>query len=234
MQNTKLLRKLFILAIVLVVLGFAGWKTWNIFVFRVTGTSPSLRAVPTDAGYIEIFFNHPLAETNIVKVTDPAKIVKETKQNKKSVRLKLSLLQSGRVYTIGLGTISDTSGKTIDAYTLSFKARVIDFGKLPDNQQKAVLEAQNDKGDQLGDPILSHLPYGGLNFKLTALNEDAGDGNSKLVLEAELLLDKSDVQGDENAAVSEYKLQVTDYIKSLDLKPENYTIRYMVTRPSLF
>jgi len=87
---------------------------------------------------------------------------------------------------------------------------------------------------RFNDPILAHLPYGGLNFSIAA-NIITQNGKPVVTLDAKVLLSAADVNSGpayEQAAINTGKQDIVAYIKSLGLDPNNYTINYEVVQPT--
>jgi hypothetical protein len=75
------------------------------------------------------------------------------------------------------------------------------------------------------DPILDYLPYSTFNYTITANYVS----NSTLELNAKITLYSYDTRNDnEVAAIARYKQEIVDWIKSKNLKPEDYLINYTI------
>jgi hypothetical protein len=109
----------------------------------------------------------------------------------------------------------------------------VTFNKLTTAEQKVLINEQSQFPQQLKDPILSHLPYGTLDYNLTDSFQTV-NGQAQLVLKAQILLDAADVSSPqtEQSAITQYEQQVTQYITSLGLNPSNYDILYSIVQPS--
>ena len=201
--------------------------------FRVVSTHPDLSRVPTSSTFIDINFNQSLDSQNVTTLVtgDPSRIVKNTEIDNKSIRIFFNqpLNDKGK-YRIDLGPIVSKSGKKIHSYSLVIRAYYVPLEQLSKNDQNAVLQ-QPSNDEVANDPLLSHLPYGGIHFSLKATSDPSS--KSKVSIEAHILLDNSDI-GNESAAVTAYKQEVVSYIQSLNLDPANYNITYIVEEPSRF
>lgn len=83
------------------------------------------------------------------------------------------------------------------------------------------------------DPILNSLPHSTLDYNLTVAQGTTGiKGDQKLILDADLLLSAADVRSGRDAAIAAYTQEVRDYITSLGLNPDSYTINYTISESS--
>lgn len=82
------------------------------------------------------------------------------------------------------------------------------------------------------DSILNNLPHSTLDYNLTVAQGTPGVENQKLALDAELLLSAADVRSGRDAAIAAYTQEVRDYITSLGLNPDSYTINYTISESS--
>lgn len=71
------------------------------------------------------------------------------------------------------------------------------------------------------DPMFDYLPHSTLDYTLTA----TVDSSNKTILNAQLFLTEAD-QADPSAALAQYKQEVVEYIQSVGLNPNSYTINY--------
>jgi hypothetical protein len=212
-----------IIALLLLLIGYMLYLSLT---FRVVGTSPKLSNVATASPYIKVSFNRELS-SNGLSVSGTDNLIKSTSVDGKILQVNLNNMTTGNEYTIHINSIESTGGKTIQDKDLTFKAKNIDVSKLPKDQQQTLINQQDHNQGVAADPIVEHLPYGTLDFTLTAQTPDTNQDQSKLVLNARLLLSHADMSN-EDAAVAQYKKEVTDYIVSLGLNPANYNIQYIV------
>jgi len=203
--------------------------------FRVSSTYPNTNNFPTSSPYIDIKVNHELAKQDITKVfSSKPNIVKSVEQkDNKNIRIKLAPLDDGRLYAITINNLKDIGGKTIQNMVIVLKAKYIPSEKLSKDLRKAVSDDQDQK-QLISDPILSYLPYGGINYKLNATYNTNKSNNDVIAIDAQILLNASDVRTNKQAAINLYKQQVQDYIKSLGLDPNKYLIQYKVVEPSIY
>lgn len=221
-------RQLLIPAILLIA-SLLGYGLWGTLVFRVTSVNPPIQNFAAISPYLDITFSQALVMNKSMGVTSNPAVVSGFSVTGKRLRLSLVNLQKDHAYYVAISNLTSVKGKHIDSYIIRFTARDIAFADLPKDQQKTILDAQQSNKKQVTDPILSHLPYGGLNYSL-----DASFSNSKLVIIAKILPSASDAKSDEQAAITVYEQQVVDYIRSLGLNPSKYTIVYQIVEPSLY
>lgn len=86
----------------------------------------------------------------------------------------------------------------------------------------------NSVVDAPSDPILKHLPHSTLNYRITL------DPSLPYTLSVVISTTAADERGDANAAISRYKEQVLDWIHSVGLDPQDYTINYTYKRASVY
>lgn len=230
--NMKKYKPHLIVFVLLIVCAVVARTIYLNIVFRASSTYPNTRNFPTSAPYIDINVNHTLAKQDITKtISSQPNVVESIEQiGNKTIRLKLAALEDGTHYKLAIDNIRDTGGKVIRNVTLTIKAKYIPFDRLSKELQRAISDDQ-DQEQQTSDPILSHLPYGGLNYRLTA--EVDTSNNGKVVINAQIILSASDVRTNKQAAIKLYKRQIQGYIKSLGLNPANYSIRYTIVEPTI-
>jgi len=232
---TNLLAKykgLLILALLLLV-GWGAWLLYQSMHFRIVGTDPATNKVSVIAPYLKIHFNRELTESGLNVSAEP-NIIESYKVSGKTIDILLTQnLEADKEYTVTIASVTSTNGETLTNQVLRFTAKDIPFEDLPEEQQKAVVNAQSRFTEVQSDPILEHIPYGTLNFRLSPLFENDKDGNQILILEADILLSAADVRIDKAAAVNQYKAELRAYIRSLDLDPAKYQIRYNIIEPTL-
>lgn len=76
------------------------------------------------------------------------------------------------------------------------------------------------------DPILDYLPYSTFNYTVTAtINKD-----NKADLDVNIILYLSDTRdGNRENSINKYKTEITDWIKLINLIPDNYLINYTIS-----
>jgi len=218
---------LYLLGIIIVL--FAGFKVYQSLQFRMTGTSPSVKQVSVISPFIDVNFSKALDKNKIELASNQKFISNYNLVGDKTLRVYLTDLTLDADYTLSINSVTAISGKELKNISLRFTAQNIPFDKLNKTQQEAILGHQDKPTPSKSDPILSHLPYGGLDFELTAVAGQSGT----LSLHARLLLSAADVRTDEAGATAQYKKEVQDYIRSLGLNPDKYVIDYEIVKPSI-
>lgn len=78
------------------------------------------------------------------------------------------------------------------------------------------------------DPILAHLPYSSLDFKVTY------DPNVTKTLNATIYTTAADERTDPGVAIEQYKKNVKEWVASTGVNANEYKINYTLVRASLF
>lgn len=207
--------------------------------FKMTSTDPSIGQVSVLAPYIDINFNKSLRAGD-VKVTSPrSDIISTHSINDKTIRVefKPQSLKLNQTYNLLIEDITSVNNKKIDKLALTFKARDIAFEQLSPGQKAFILTRQDAPNKFRDDPVFQHLPYGTLNYSLTAVIEDQGsdsDAEPRVIIQAKLLLSAADAKSDREGSIARYKEEVVQYLKSVGIDPAAYVIDYRVVEPSLF
>lgn len=221
-------KRKYLALVIIPVIAIAGWFIYQSTLFRMTGTTPGLGKVSSLSPFIDINFSKQLDSENINITTEDIDVT-SFEANNKTLRVFIGEIEADSDYSFTIDSISAKNGKSLQNIKVSFTAKDIPFEKLSKAQQQAILQNQDRTDNTKSDAILGYLPYGGLHFKLNANQE--GD---QLVLEAEILLSKADLGTGQEAVTETYKKEVTDYIRSKKLNPDDYTITYKVTMPSIY
>lgn len=233
-RNFKKLGLICLIIVVLLVGPLIGFQIYQAKRFHLVRSIPDRTgAVSTAANIFELQFNRELKSgvNYATRLNDPGKIVKQISIKQKVMLLYVVHLNRDQRYSLSINNIEAADGSKIPSVDFSFTARFVPADKLPKEQLKQ-LQQQTDRGN-IDDPILARLPYGGLHFSISSSFTANSNSAGGLVLDARLLLDKSDLS-EKSAAIAKYKQQVIDYIKSLGLDPNKYTINYIVVEPSVF
>lgn len=224
------LRKIGIIALVfgLLFIGFLVYR--EIFTLYIKGTFPSTNRISYASPFIELQFNKTLAEEHEVSIRDGEQFVQKTEIKDKDLIVYVADLQIGVTYTIDIGSITATDGKTITNKTITFTVQDIPFDEMTEREQEAALSVQNEKNEVFNDPILSLVPYSTLEYNLGAVlvgNEE------RPTLRAELLLTGADVRINREDAIKRYKASVLKYLTDNSLNPKDYEIEYVVIEPNI-
>lgn len=220
-------KKLIPLLVVLVILALGWWLYYAVFTFHVTGTNPKMTAVSMQTPYIKINFSQPISTNNLsVLASDPA-IMANYEVSGKQLTINLQSLYNVS-YVVTVKHIQSTKGKNLDNLTFRFTPQYIEFQNLPKSQQDTLLKNQDKTPAVNNDPIFNYVPHSTLDYNLTAVVSNDSQGQSTVGLQAQLLLSAADVNSGQDAAVATYKQEVLDYLKSVGLNPDKYTITYTV------
>jgi hypothetical protein len=215
-----------VIAIGCIWLGYTIYKNAQ---FHVVSVNPSLSKISVLTPSIDVNFNDPI--TSNVVATGDSFINSVQKISSKTVQIGFATpLKLNQKYSINLGTLTSTNHQKINNLVLVFKAGYINFNNLSKAQQQQILSKTDTLPPSLNDPIVSHLPYGTLDFNLTA-SPTYSNGKTSLVLNAQLLIPYGYLSDPtaEQALVNQYKQEVVQYITSLGLNPNNYNIQYTIS-----
>jgi hypothetical protein len=191
--------------------------------FKIKSITPDSQNVSTLTPYFDITFNKAPTPSSVKVSSIPVSLARSQSLDGKRLRIFTKLpLNKGYSYKINFSVAADNN-LTINK-SITFVPKLIDFKKLPKDQQEYTLNSQDNGPMQ--DPIVKHLPYGTLDYSLNyELN------NNGLVLNARILLTGADTKSGEaakNQRITKYKKEVVDYIRSLGLDPAKYTINYII------
>lgn len=201
--------------------------------FKVVNMVPDPSGrVSTSTDFIVVTFNKELQPDidYTSQIEDSNLTMRSIDLDGKKMTIRFQSLKEAVEYTFTVKDITSKSGEIIETLPFKFTAQYMSESSLSDEQRKQLIE-ETDKGN-ISDPILQHLPYGGLHFRLSSENRIAEQDDPGLLLVAELQLNRADMS-DKATAVKLYQQEVLDYIKSLKLNPDDYVIRYVVIEPTL-
>ncbi|HUD07945.1 MAG TPA: hypothetical protein VMQ52_02615 [Candidatus Saccharimonadales bacterium] len=232
MKLSNSFKKLLVASVVVVLLFVVGLFFWNLR-FHITGTNPPLSSVDFVIPYIDVTFNKSLdPKSAVVNSSSPVKAYAVV--GSKDLRIYLQApMTANKSYTLLIKSIESSGNSLLINQKLTFVARNVDFNQLTPAEQKEIINEQSQFPPSMEDPILSHLPYGTLDYNLTDSYQTVG-GKTKLILDAQLFLDALDVSSPqaEQSAISSYEQEVAQYISSLGLNPSSYDIQYTIVQPS--
>ncbi|HEV2402927.1 MAG TPA: Ig-like domain-containing protein [Candidatus Saccharimonadales bacterium] len=239
-SRPKWLKPVLVAAVLITAVGL--YFAYNALRFRVTATNPDISNVAEYTPFFKIEFNKSITSNGLVISAKPS-IISSYSVRGNTLNIDLKYPMSDKTtYTITVGKVYDVRGSVISGKVFSFKPKNIPINRLPEDQRKALAVAPEPSEGEQGitfnngaskiyqDPILSHLPYDNLYFNLSASFPLGPNNKPVLVLNAELILNESQMS-DENASIAQEKLQVQQYIQSLGLNPNNYDIQYTVSTP---
>lgn len=222
-------RLVVIVVLILVVVGVA--SLIHSSHLRIVSTDPNVNQMTTWTPFFKITFSKKVSAAGL-SVSSSPKIIYNNKVDVSGNTVTVNLnvpLDSNQTYTIILNNISSTDGQRITNKIYRFKPASVSRNQLGEDEQEALLQ-RNQASKAYQDPILSHLPYRSVDFNLTSSFGAGANNLAVLRLQAQLLLHFAQL-GDKPAAVAADKQEVLDYIKSLGLDPNKYTIQYTVVSP---
>lgn len=211
---------------------FIVWVVYQNSNFRLVGATPGTSGTfATATSTVKLDFNREIdSDLNLSLVQGSSRdIVNNIKKDGQSILLSLGTLEEGEEYSFSVGPVQSSSNETISQINFSFTAKYIPFDQLSDAQQKLELSV-TDSGN-FEDPLLEHLPYQGKNFYLEAELTESDEGESILVVQAQLFLSRADVGKPRTQLISEFRPAIDEYIRSKQLDPASYLFRYSYNEP---
>lgn len=210
--------------IFLIVIAFFIWQSLS---FRITGTLPSLSSFPNVMPYVDINFNKNLASN--ASISSSPNVVKSYSIKGKLLRINLKALKTGSDYTILLNQVQSEGGQRLTK-KLEFMTKDISFSKLPKAVQDAIVGSQdpNDSSLLTNDPLVSHLPYGSLDFNIS-YSITRSNNAPALVIHVQPILSGADFklnQADLQRTITTKDQSAIAYIRSLGLDPSKYNIQF--------
>lgn len=201
-----------------------GYSIYQQMTFRVTGLTPQPSAnFASSTPVFKVKFNKALSDKGIAVVSDPM-IIESTEVSGNTLNIKIQApLKNKQKYTITINSVFSTTGQKLSNKKYTFTAKDIDPATLPKDQQQTILDNQKQT-PAATDPIMAHLPYATLDFRIDPVITTGSDGKQSLVLQAQLYI--LDSAGNSDAQAAQAKQEVLDYIRSLGYDPANYTIQY--------
>jgi hypothetical protein len=200
--------------------------------FRLTKSTPALNGVlSTSTGTIKLEFNRKIdGSINYADGLDGStEIISSISVEENSLVVKLKPLTKDKKYSFTIREIKSLDGEHINKLPVNFTARYIPYDQLSSAQKNLEL-SETDKDNQ-EDPVLAIVPHQGDQFYLTSEHTATEDGEPILVLNAQLFLYRSELESGRAAAIEKGKNKVREYLRSRDLDPEKYLIRYEITEP---
>ena len=227
MNNAKRKPILFILITVLLLI--VAYETIQVFKFHIVSTDPKLSGVSDLATYMDIDFNKTL--TGSGSITSQPDLIQSYSIKGKTIHLDFKAKGNNKKYTVTLTNIQAVSGDSLSR-VLSFKIKDIPFDKLSEAQQQGVVNSQDPYDPSLptSDPLVQHLPYGDLDYKIDYL-VDTKNNRPALEVQISVILAGADYKLSRPAlekVINERKQEALDYIKSLGLNPAKYDIQYII------
>jgi hypothetical protein len=127
-------------------------------------------------------------------------------------------------YFISYEWSNDSNNSNLSGY--SSAAACLTADKLIYGEFNCEDDFSKSKNNTNQDPILSHLPYSTFNYTITANI----DNNNKVGLDVNIILYLSDTRnGNRESSINRYKTEINEWIKSINLTPDNYSINYTIS-----
>ena len=228
-------RKFIIAGLILIILGIAWAVYYSLFVFHISSTNPDSGSVSRYAPVLRLHFNKELADEKIEVTGDIVKSI-EVKAKDKTIVVYLNNLDVTKDadYTFTINSVSSTSGDVLKNKVVSFHTKNIPFSELSAEDQKIVLDAQqNKKASLYSDVIFESLPYSTLTYSIDAREPISDVPGVKVIITA--TLSAADVRTDRTGAIERAYAEARAYLSSLKgVSLPNYDIQYEVTEPSLY
>jgi hypothetical protein len=230
-QRMKVLLIIGLLALLLVGGGYQLWIKTQFRVLSVVPNATNSKVIPTSTRVITIKFSKPL-DTSQTYGSDSLKensnnIVRDVTAEGDTITIRLDALGENSNYAFKLPDVKSSEGKVLSGLRYTFTARYVAYDKLSKEQQ-AQQTSQTDSTVQ-EDPLSKYLPYSTLDYSLVGSNETSDSGKYIFVVSARLYLSAADVKIDKQGAVNRYKKEIADYIRSKNLNPDTYLIRYTIS-----
>lgn len=222
----------FIVVVAIIVAGIVGISYTISLRFHMTGTTPGGNALTPYVTQLNLNFNRELEANKTATPVANQNIILSSNVSGKSITIRLNTpLRDTTTYTITLAVVQAKDGSQLHNIKFVFRPTNTPFDKLSKKQQQDLIATQDHYPAVNQDPILGHLPYSTLDFNLDAVITKNAAGKEVVEIDATLLPSAADLSN-EAAAIAQYKQEVVNYIKSLGVDPNNYTINYTVTQPT--
>lgn len=197
--------------------------------FHIVSTDPNLNQISNAAPSLAINFNKPVISSS-VKIASYPNVIAGYSVHNKTIDISFTSLTINTKYNIIITKVIATNNEVVVNKDLAFVARYISPSNMPKDEEKQILQNQDNYSSPANNPIVAHLPHDTLSYSLSAQITKGSNGKSQLVLNAELLLSEADMSN-ENAAIAKDKQAIQSYIQSVGLNPQNYTIVYTISVP---
>lgn len=231
-MNKRLVAGL-IFAVLLIGLVAGGLFLYQSSRFRLVSSTPKLSdSLPTSTSTIKLHFSKPLDDSKDYRATlleqDPF-IVSTIEVTGNDIYVHLRKLEKGKRYRFTIKDITAKDGRVIMQQSVAFEAKFVPYSQLSADQKRLEL-SQTDRTTP-SDPILAYMPHQGDRFYLKAEHTTSEEDEEILVINADLFLSRDDIKTGRSAAIQQYKDRVTQFIRSKDLDPDKYYIRYVINEP---
>ncbi|MDZ7744475.1 MAG: copper resistance protein CopC [Candidatus Saccharibacteria bacterium] len=204
--------------------------------FQVFSTTPSLtQTVATSTSVIKLDFNKPLSDDSsynrtLIKDLDELAYIHDVERAGDSLLVRLGTLNSGQEYTVTFNDIISADGDVISDLSYTFFVDYIPYDRLSE-AQKALELQETDRGSE-DDPVLNYVPHSTLRYEINPIQRTNNDGVYSLGLDIKIILSNAD-RSNQDAAIATYKEMAMDYLRSVDINPDDYDIYYRIIEPTL-
>lgn len=141
LDRAKLIKYLWVFVLLFSI--FIFYSLFRSFSFHLVSTTPSLGSIGVVTPDITFNYNRSLNNKGLVVTSDQNIVSTFSITDKKLVvSLNSATISLGKTYTITVGPVSDSSGKSIGKKTYSFTTKNIAFTSLSKEQQSTVMKQQ--------------------------------------------------------------------------------------------
>lgn len=203
--------------------------------FRLLGTVPDINTViPSSTSVLKLDFNKDLVQTgnNPTIAGKDMQIVAGLRIDKKTLFVDLKALDPDKTYIFAINNIQSKTGKQLKSLNIALKTKYTPVENIPVSQLQT--EIQQDDRNNLNDPLLAYLPYQADSFYLESEVTNDDSGSTVLVINAQLFLTRDEVLQDRQVVLAKYKEEISNFIKSKNINPEKYYIRYTFNEPPMY
>ncbi|MEI6581676.1 MAG: hypothetical protein WCN86_02275 [bacterium] len=212
-------------AIILLIASFLVWVMYIVLVFQVLSITPSQNSkISGGSGQVTFNFNRDLDTIDLGKQMYSSEGLSISAQvDKNKLTLFISNINQAKKYQIQLKEIRSKEGNTISYINYQFEGAFVPYGQLSDSEKNRQIK-ETDKGN-LQDPVMGILPKYGDNYaiKYELFGEPSQKGKY-IKLNIILLLDAQNINNKDLA--KQYKNEALDFLKSNNINPNDYVIKY--------
>ena len=212
-------------AIILLIASFLVWVMYIVLVFQVLSITPSQYSkISGGSGQVTFNFNRDLDTIDLGKQMYSSEGLSISAQvDKNKLTLFISNINQAKKYQIQLKEIRSKEGNTISYINYQFEGAFVPYGQLSDSEKNRQIK-ETDKGN-LQDPVMGILPKYGDNYaiKYELFGEPSQKGKY-IKLNIILLLDAQNINNKDLA--KQYKNEALDFLKSNNINPNDYVIKY--------
>jgi len=222
--------------IIVAIIGIVALISWLIYfyliAFSILSVSPSKDRVATLSPTIQIQTTKNISDKSISFDDGGSGIVASVNHHDKVVVINLYQNMSvDQTYTITLKNIESTNGSVIESFVYTFTPKD-DPSLLSDTDTQVILERQQDKPSVVNDPVVNATPFSTDSYVVKSSLDATPDGKGSVSLVATLFPTREDYANGYDAAIAEYKKQITERLSDIDgFSIEKYPITYIIQGP---